>query len=462
MRDSREPSRGTRRARRQGSVPRPSALQTCHFASRSIASRKRRARRVLRQVTPFGYHLTVSRSERYPTPVKDRKATPAVRSPVLRDDARTAPEDDLAESLTDLAMTALRADPTAAGTVRTMLEGLRRFAPALADRVKFALGAAPTPQPVREAAIEDGSRQLLSRSSGPAQKPILTNTIQRTLEDLLREHRMATELAAVGLNPRRSLLLIGAPGVGKTTTARWLAHELQLPLAEVSLPAVVSSMLGRTSQNVHDLFQHARTSPVVLFLDEFDALSKHRDDPHEVGEMKRAVSVLLKELDSPPNHGLIIGATNHPKMIDPAMKRRFELTVELGATTADTLVPVLQFYLDCTVPSEVVETAASMLCGEPPSTIRSVCHNARRRSALNTTTVHRELLVELAGRAHTTSEKKRIAQQIHIAHGKSLSLSDIARLVGVSKTTIHSYVRGKNGGEKETVHTTRKRRGLPI
>jgi SpoVK/Ycf46/Vps4 family AAA+-type ATPase len=159
--------------------------------------------------------------------------------------------------------------------------------------------------------------------------PILTAEAQAAIDTLIDQRRQAPRLIDLGLEPPKSLLLQGPPGVGKTVTARHLARELSLPLVTIELAALMSSLLGQTGQNLRQLLDHARSFPCVLLLDEFDALAKRRDDQSDIGELKRLVNVLLLELERWPDTGLLIAATNHPQLLDPAVERRFDLTITL-------------------------------------------------------------------------------------------------------------------------------------
>jgi SpoVK/Ycf46/Vps4 family AAA+-type ATPase len=166
-------------------------------------------------------------------------------------------------------------------------------------------------------------------------EPLLSSAVARELDAILNEHNQVDALTAVGLSPTRTLLLTGAPGVGKTICARSVARRLALPLYRVDVAALMSSFLGKTGQNLVDVFAHARESPTVLFLDEFDAIAKRRDDPSDVGELKRIVNVLLIELEAWPSHGLVVAATNHPELLDRAIWRRFEKVIAIGLPTTD-------------------------------------------------------------------------------------------------------------------------------
>ncbi|WP_416193505.1 AAA family ATPase [Nitrobacter sp. TKz-YC01] len=124
-------------------------------------------------------------------------------------------------------------------------------------------------------------------------------------------------------------MIYGAPGTGKTRLAYWIARKLDMPILLVKLDGLVSSFLGTTARNIGNLFTFANRYRCVLLLDEFDAIEKVRDDPQEVGEIKRVVNALLQNLDVRQNIGFTIGITNHSKLLDPAVWRRFEIQLEI-------------------------------------------------------------------------------------------------------------------------------------
>ena len=179
--------------------------------------------------------------------------------------------------------------------------------------------------------LRDGSGGILRREPRRSINDLyLERGVRAACDELIEEQRRADVLRAHGMEPRHRLLLAGPPGNGKTSLAEALAYELALPLFTVRYEAVVTSYLGETAQRLRRLFDFVRTEPCLLFFDEFDAIGKERGDLHETGEIKRVVTTLLLQLDDLPSYCVLVGATNHPELLDRATWRRFELRLELG------------------------------------------------------------------------------------------------------------------------------------
>jgi SpoVK/Ycf46/Vps4 family AAA+-type ATPase len=121
-----------------------------------------------------------------------------------------------------------------------------------------------------------------------------------------------------------------------------IARELGLPLVALDLASVISSYLGRTGNNIKQSFEFAKRSPCVFFLDELDAVAKRRDDESDVGELKRLVTVLLQELDLWGPQNLLLAATNHGSLLDPAIWRRFDVAIDFPLPDAGELAKLGQ------------------------------------------------------------------------------------------------------------------------
>jgi len=165
----------------------------------------------------------------------------------------------------------------------------------------------------------------VTESRVDATQVILGESAERRVARIIEEHRRMGQLQRLGYSPRRKILFWGPPGCGKTLVAHYLAHELGLPIGILKLSAIISSYLGDTAGNLQAVFDQARDQPMVLLLDEVDALGKSRDDKNDVGELKRVVNTLLQIIDSySPTRGLLIAATNHQQLLDLALWRRFD------------------------------------------------------------------------------------------------------------------------------------------
>lgn len=158
---------------------------------------------------------------------------------------------------------------------------------------------------------------------------ILPESQKGIIEQVISEQKMADKLLKHNMAPINRVLLCGPPGCGKTMTAYAIGHELGLPVAYVRLDGLVSSYLGQTSTNLRKVFDAVRNQRIILFLDEFDAIAKKRDDTNELGELKRVVTTLLQNFDNMPGNVFLIAATNHDQLLDPAIWRRFNITVTL-------------------------------------------------------------------------------------------------------------------------------------
>lgn len=159
--------------------------------------------------------------------------------------------------------------------------------------------------------------------------PLFNSTVSQAIGTIIDEWANFDALAEIDIRPSKTCLIYGAPGTGKTRLALWIAQQLDLPVVLVKLDGLVSSFLGTTARNIGNLFTFANRYRCILLLDEFDAIAKVRDDPQEVGEIKRVVNALLQNLDARRDIGFTIGITNHPKLLDPAVWRRFEVQLEI-------------------------------------------------------------------------------------------------------------------------------------
>jgi Cdc6-like AAA superfamily ATPase len=214
---------------------------------------------------------------------------------------------------------------------------------------------------------------------------VLNGHCLRIVEQLIEEQARADLLRSHSLEPRHSLLLVGPPGNGKTSLAEAIAEALCVPLFIVRYDGVIGSFLGETASRLRRLFDYARTTPCVLFFDEFDAVGKERGDIHETGEIKRVVSSLLLQIDDLPSYVTIIAATNHEELLDRAAWRRFEIRIDLPPPTSGQVAAFLDLYL-----ADVLDRAdtgsielAKGIGAASFAEVEQFCLNLRRRLVLS-------------------------------------------------------------------------------
>lgn len=211
----------------------------------------------------------------------------------------------------------------------------------VAERITKALNSAS--RPAGRGNGRNGALRVRDDSGGISRREphrqlddlYLAKKVRTALDEFIEEQRRADLLRAHGIEPRHRLLLVGPPGNGKTSLAECIAYELVLPLFTIRYETVITSYLGETAQRLRRVFDYVRTEPCVLFFDEFDAIGKERGDLHETGEIKRVVTTLLLQLDDLPSYCVLVGATNHPELLDRASWRRFELSLEISAPSND-------------------------------------------------------------------------------------------------------------------------------
>jgi SpoVK/Ycf46/Vps4 family AAA+-type ATPase len=154
--------------------------------------------------------------------------------------------------------------------------------------------------------------------------------IKEELTYFVQEHRDIELLNKFDLPVSNRILFHGPSGCGKTLASYVLAGELDMMMYVVNLGAIVSSKLGETSKNLSKLFRQAASENCIIFFDEFDSIGKVRDYSQDHGEMKRVVNTILQLFDYLPQNSIVIAATNQMQMIDEALLRRFDMTINLG------------------------------------------------------------------------------------------------------------------------------------
>ena len=291
--------------------------------------------------------------------------------------------------LVSLVQAGARGDTVQARTVAEQIiaEERRKRHEVLADRLTEAMGvgARESGNGVFVGAVRQHGRFLTELAPRKRLSDLfLTDSTRRACEELIEEQHRAAVLRAHSIEPRHRILLAGPPGNGKTSLAEALAEALITPFLIVRYEALIGSFLGETASRLKRVFDYARTTPCVLFFDEFDAVGKERGDLHETGEIKRVVSSLLMQVDELPSTTVVVAATNHGELLDRGVWRRFQVRLALNAPTErDLTAYIARFAESFDEPlGRAPATIAKRLGAVSYAEAEEFCRDLRRRSVL--------------------------------------------------------------------------------
>jgi SpoVK/Ycf46/Vps4 family AAA+-type ATPase len=271
-----------------------------------------------------------------------------------------------------------------------------------------------------------------------------------------------SQLEAHGISTSLALLMHGPPGCGKSRLARFISKELGLSLYIARLDGLISSFLGSTSKNIRTIFEFASKTPCVLFLDEFDAIAKLRDDTQELGEIKRVVNSFLQNLDMLGTQSVVLAATNHAQLLDKAVWRRFNYRIEL-AYPDSTLRSVMwrSFLAPITWSDRFIELLTDLSEGFSGGDIQEICARLKRKKiAANLDPQLHDAFVALAQLAGGDGEQSRFMAKVRNVEpeetstmlrtkdSKLYSHANVAALLGVSKATAYRWAGEKTDAKR--------------
>ncbi|MBN3174283.1 AAA family ATPase [Pectobacterium brasiliense] len=210
----------------------------------------------------------------------------------------------------------------------------------------------------------------------------LPTSVQENVDEFLSFISKAHLLSEAGVGISPSMMLYGPPGCGKTQLAHHIAARLGLPLITARCDTLISSFLGSTAKNIRSLFDHAASRPCVLFLDEFDAFAKARDDQHELGELKRVVVSLLQNIDALPENTILLAATNHHGLLDPAVWRRFAYRLKITLPNKELRCSLIEQFLGGFCPKSI-KRIVDATEGMSGAMIQQACKTAIRNAILS-------------------------------------------------------------------------------
>ena len=295
----------------------------------------------------------------------------------------------------------------------------------------------------------DSNLDLITVQHPPIQMkvmPIYSERVSKELTTIVMEYGKRKILEHMGLLASAKLIFSGPPGVGKTLSAEWISNQVGIPLCTLNLAAVMSSYLGKTGNNIRQVFEFASKTPCVLLLDEFDAIAKKRDDQSDVGELKRLVTVLLQEIDNFSSESILIAATNHPDLLDPAVWRRFDHRIHFDLPEAAGVRTAVRqnFADDFAMISEYESLLCSALSGKSYSEIRRVVIAIRRDAVVRGVSIRDSVLGWFASDCADMSKQDRKTIAVLLSE-KGYGQREVNRLTGVSRDTIRTAMRKKGG-----------------
>jgi MoxR-like ATPase len=284
---------------------------------------------------------------------------------------------------------------------------------------------------------------LVEEQEWPATPVFLNEPAHMALADFVSDARNIEEFSRNGLASRLAIMLSGPPGTGKSLLAGHIAAQLNRPLYVVRLDSLISSLLGDTAKNVRAIFDFIPTKNAVLFLDEIDAVAKFRDDRQELGELKRVVNTVIQGLDSLDDSAVVIAATNHPQLLDPAIWRRFPYQIEIGLPDENVREALWNYFLFGDSDKEGLGKILSIISHDlTGAEVERIALAARRRMLLSKGEMK---LAEVAGaiinartaegatgqrRSQGELDNKELARHLQ---QDGLNAPQIAKLLGVSR-----------------------------
>ncbi|MFB6465400.1 AAA family ATPase [Cytobacillus sp. Hz8] len=281
----------------------------------------------------------------------------------------------------------------------------------------------------------------------------LVDETKDDVERFVKERRVMGKLLSYGIKPPNSIILHGPPGVGKTLLAKVLSNRLELPLITLDLASTVSSYLGKTGQNLKKVLEYAKSTPSILFLDEFDAIAKRRDDPTDLGELKRIVNVLLKELEDWPNNSIVVAATNHPEFLDKAIWRRFDLKIEIPLPDEKVRFKLWNKQLDKDITQlseDFIGFLSKSIQNISPADIKQICEKVLRQVIVEEADP-KLVLVKILKESYATTIpnfNKVMITEMRRSFGKKITQTQIADILGISVSTVNHHLKSTSNINK--------------
>ncbi len=218
------------------------------------------------------------------------------------------------------------------------------------------------------------------------------------------EYAARDRLGTFGLRPRKTILLYGPPGCGKSLGAKRIAWNTGLPLMKVRFDALISSYFGESATNLRALFAAAKERPCVLLLDECDFIGRSRVTSKDIGEASRIVNTLLQLMEEYDAPGLLVATTNIESSLDSALFRRFDDVFMVPLPGPAEVEKLLRMTLSAVKLAEPFDWKGlvDQLCGAPAAMVVKAARDAAKAAVL------------VGGKVVTDSNIREAAAELHI------------------------------------------------
>lgn len=213
---------------------------------------------------------------------------------------------------------------------------------------------------------------------------VLPSDVEERFTRIEKEYAARDRLSRYGLRPRKTILLYGPPGCGKSLGAKRLAWNTGLPLIKVRFDALISSYFGESASNLRAIFIAAKERPCVLLLDECDFIARSRVNSKDIGEVSRIVNSLLQLMEEYDAPGLLVATTNIESSLDPALFRRFDDSFLIPLPGALEIRSLLQLSLSSVPLIELInwDTLVDSLVGESAAMVVKAAQDAAKAAVL--------------------------------------------------------------------------------
>lgn len=213
---------------------------------------------------------------------------------------------------------------------------------------------------------------------------VLPAATEKRFARIESEYAARERLGLFGLRPRKTVLLYGPPGCGKSLGAKRIAWNTGLPLMKVRFSSLISSYFGESAANLRTLFMAAKERACVLLLDECDFIARSRVNSNDIGEASRLVNSLLQLMEEYDAPGLLVATTNIESSLDPALFRRFDEVFLVPLPGAEEIEKLLRMTLCAVKLSEPIDWQAlvNQLSGAAAAMVVKAAQDAAKAAVL--------------------------------------------------------------------------------